>query len=127
MPMSNDKKGLAIAIAVGALAGLVATVPMTMAMTRIHRRLPREQRYALPPRIITDRVTRRSSLIANALPSDGARRALTAHFAFGALTGAVYGLLTETSASTPRLKSGVLYGLGIWTISDLGWVPAANL
>lgn len=33
----------------GALAGVVATAPMTAAMHRMHRRLDRETRYPLPP------------------------------------------------------------------------------
>lgn len=37
----------------GAIAGLGATVPMTMVMETIFRRLPWHQRYPLPPRKVT--------------------------------------------------------------------------
>ena len=125
--MSNREIRIATALIVGGLAGLAATVPMTMAMTRIHRRLPWQQRYALPPRIITDRISDRAPVPATLLPSKGPERALAAHFLFGGATGSAYGLLTSTTSLKPTVTSGVMYGLGIWTISYLGWVPAANL
>lgn len=125
--MSNRDISIPMALILGGLAGLAATIPMTMTMVRAHRRLPPPQRYALPPRIITDRIADRAPIPASVLPSNGPKRALAAHFAFGAATGAAYGLLTSRTIVRPTVGSGVLYGLGIWTISYLGWVPAANL
>ena len=116
--------GLALA---GCFAGLLATVPMTMAMVRIHRQLPRRQRYALPPRIITDGVAARLPISERILPQPGPGRALAAHFAFGAATGGLYGVATAKMRVKPGLTSGVAYGLGVWTASYLGWVPAAGL
>ena len=92
--MSDREIRIAAALIVGGLAGLAATVPMTMAMTRIHRRLPWQQRYALPPRIITDRISERAPVPASLLPSRGPERALAAHFLFGGATGSAYALLT---------------------------------
>lgn len=40
-------------LVLGALAGVAATLPMTMAMRRLHGRLPDEERYPLPPREIS--------------------------------------------------------------------------
>ncbi len=37
----------------GTIAGFGATLPMTMAMVAMHRRLPEHQKYPLPPRRIT--------------------------------------------------------------------------
>jgi hypothetical protein len=125
--MSDREIRIATALIMGGLAGLAATVPMTMAMTRIHGRLPWHQRYALPPRIITDRISERAPLPASLLPARGPERALAAHFLFGGATGSAYGLLTSTTNIKPTVASGVIYGLGIWTVSYLGWVPAANL
>jgi len=34
----------------GAVAGFLATIPMTVMMLMAHRRLPARQRYALPPK-----------------------------------------------------------------------------
>lgn len=41
----------------GTIAGLVATVPMTLAMEAVHDQLPPHEQYSLPPRLITERVT----------------------------------------------------------------------
>lgn len=38
----------------GSVAGCVATLPMTLAMEAMHRQLPPEEQYPLPPREITD-------------------------------------------------------------------------
>ena len=40
----------------GATAGCVATIPMTVAMEVMHRRLPDEEQYPLPPRTVAMRV-----------------------------------------------------------------------
>lgn len=111
----------------GCFAGLVATVPMTLAMVRIHRRLPRRQRYVLPPRIITDGVAARVPIPGRMTPDAGPGRALAAHFAFGAATGGLYGVATAQMRVKPGLASGISYGLGVWAASYLGWVPAAGL
>ncbi|UUP18709.1 hypothetical protein [Nitratireductor thuwali] len=99
----------------GALAGTCATMAMTAAMRRLHRALPADQRYPLPPREITSRT----------LPAPDARSATTAailaHFGFGALAGAVYGCLPR-----PR-PAGFVYGPAVWAVSYLGWVPAGRI
>lgn len=63
----------------GALAGVVATMAMTMAMRRLHLLLGDKRRHSVPPREIIDRMG----------ASAGEKRArtttLAAHFGFGAL------------------------------------------
>ena len=99
----------------GALAGMAATMAMTAAMRRLHTRLPPHERYPLPPREIID---------STALASDerGARtRTLLAHFGYGGLTGALFAFI-------PAFRgSGIAYGLGIWALSYLGWIPSARI
>ncbi|TIT01673.1 MAG: hypothetical protein E5W72_03175 [Mesorhizobium sp.] len=99
----------------GALAGLAATLAMTIAMRRLHALLENRERYPLPPREIVERV-----LIAGD-EQDARTSTLLAHFGFGALTGSVFALLPV------RRGSGVLYGLGVWALSYLGWIPAAHI
>lgn len=107
----------------GAIAGLLATVPMTLVMVKWHQKLPLTQRYFLPPRLITDQ-------LAAKMPNAGrfigppARRAHAAHFAFGAAAGAAYSLIAPRRASA---TAGVGYGLLVWAASYLGWVPLADL
>ena len=41
-------------LVIGAIAGFVGTMAMTAAMRRLHRRLPKRERYPLTPREIID-------------------------------------------------------------------------
>ena len=101
----------------GAIAGFAGTVLMTAAMQRLYEKLPHEDRYPLTPREITETV-------AEASHDDGtATRALTAHFAYGALTGALFGLVSPRG----HVALGSLYGIGVWCASYLGWIPAAGI
>lgn len=115
----------------GAIAGLAATGPMTIFMVLAHRRLPRNQQYELPPATITDAALRRLG-IAEQVPAP-AQEALSVanHFAYGAATGALYGLLadapTDKSPGARRYARAIAYALGIWTGSYLGWLPAAGV
>ncbi|WP_192936130.1 hypothetical protein [Sinorhizobium medicae] len=99
----------------GALAGMAATMAMTMAMRRLHALLDSREDYPLPPREIIEQT-------GSADDEENARAdTLAAHFGFGALAGAIFALF-------PTWKGGgMLYGLGIWGISYLGWIPAAQI
>jgi hypothetical protein len=106
--------GLASRGALGAIAGYAATLAMTSLMQRLHERLPQAERYPLTPREITE-------TIAPAEDEDAtATRTLLAHFAYGALTGALYGIASRRTG----LTSGALYGAGVWCVSYLGWIPS---
>src|SRR5690554_433413 len=97
----------------GAIAGVCATMAMTMVMRLLGQHLDREDRYPLPPREITQ----------VALRADGHKAAmltLLAHFGFGAFAGALYGLL-------PLRVPGVLFGPLVWATSYLGWIPLAGV
>lgn len=101
----------------GALAGFAATAAMTAAMWRLHRRLPQAERYPLPPREIVEIL----------LPpgGDGVVRdtAMTSHFLYGAVTGALVG-----AVHPPRTMSGgAVTGAAVWAASYFGWIPAAGI
>lgn len=99
----------------GVLAGIAATVAMTATMRRLQAMLPDDERYPLPPREIVD----------HSIPDSDERnarsRTLLAHFGFGGLTGALFALLP------PMRELGIAYGLGVWAMSYLGWIPAARI
>lgn len=97
----------------GAIAGFCATLAMTAAMRLLHARLPLHERYPLPPREITQTVF---------APDEERARDVTivTHFGFGALAGALYGLL-------PRRPPGILFGPLVWAASYLGWAPLAGI
>lgn len=109
----------------GAIAGIVATGPMTAAMVLMHRRLPLRERYPLPPREITMKLARESG-VASKLSSDTRSAAtLLSHFAYGAVCGAIY---TASVDPRPRaVEKGLLFGLLVWVGSYLGWLPATGI
>ncbi|MEN3976877.1 hypothetical protein [Emcibacter sp. SYSU 3D8] len=105
----------------GGLAGLAATMAMTATIQKLQRFLPRRQAYPLPPRETTQRA-------ADLTGVDGGKGKLAAvtmaaHFAYGAITGAVYPLLTKKRSPVV----GGAYGLAVWAGSYLGWIPAVRL
>lgn len=117
MSVKND-------LMMGAVAGLVATGPMTLSMAFMRRWLPWWQKAPLPPHQVTT----------NALTATGLERldenyhqeaTLVGHFGYGAVTGTLYPVIHQLPLPTP-VKS-VLYGLGVWAVSYLGWIPAVGL
>jgi uncharacterized membrane protein YagU involved in acid resistance len=111
--MADKELGLGARLAIGGIAGFVATMAMTAAMRRLHKRLPAKERYPLPPREIVDATLDPPAAAAPDLT-------LVAHFAYGAGCGALL------AAANPRLGKvgGALAGGGIWLASYMGWIPA---
>ena len=101
----------------GAIAGVAGTVAMTAAMNRLHPRLPRSDRYPLPPREITERIV---DVEGNAAIKDAAT---AAHHGYGAVTGAL--LAAAQPAMTVRFGSGA--GVAVWAASYFGWIPAMGV
>lgn len=97
----------------GAIAGVCATMVMTTVMRHLEWRLDPRDRYPLPPREITEDVL-------DSNDSTAATSTLLAHFGFGALSGALYGLL-------PKRPPAQLYGPLVWTASYLGWVRLTGI
>jgi len=110
----------------GTIAGLLATIPMTAFMVAGHQVLPSAQRYPLPPRQITRKIL--VNLGVDKRVSEKQRLGLSVvnHLAFGAAGGAGYGRASEVLPGPPVVR-GVLFGLGVWTSSYLGWLPASGL
>lgn len=110
----------------GALAGMAATAPMTLAMKMMHRRLPTHERYPLPPRLITEKATEEAGVAGHLNETELKRLTLVAHFSYGAAAGALYAPLAKR-IGLPTVASGALYGLTIWAGSYLGLLPAAGI
>jgi uncharacterized membrane protein YagU involved in acid resistance len=106
----------------GAAAGLIATVPMTLFMRSIWKRLPAREQYALPPRQVTRNVVRPRRFF-RLSPANQTILTLLLHFLFGAATGSVYGMLEDKVPLREYVK-GPLTGMAVWTGSYLGWIPA---
>ena len=104
----------------GAVAGLLATVPMTLFMRAAWRTLPRREQYPLPPRLITHEVARETE------PDRLTVLTYLFHFLFGAVTGSLYGIFEEKIPLKHSAK-GILMGLAVWSGSYLGWIPLLGI
>ncbi|MBW3636585.1 MAG: DUF1440 domain-containing protein [Armatimonadetes bacterium] len=109
----------------GALAGFAATAPMTLVMLVFHR-WPRHEAEPLPPQQITEEIAERTGLESHLDENRLTVATGAAHFGFGAAGGAVYGLLADKIPLPPALK-GAVWGLMVWSVSYLGWIPAARI
>lgn len=109
----------------GALAGVVGTYAMTLAKQCLFPGLPPSERYALPPREITQDVVERTAGREIADEESLLDATLASRFAYGAASGAMFSLLGLHERSPVR--NGVAFGLAVWAVSYLGWLPAAGI
>lgn len=110
----------------GAAAGAAATVPMTMVMEKLHELLPGEPARPLPPREITESVAEKAGVAEEMAESDLEDLTLGAHFAYGAACGAALALIAPKKPAA-AVGVGMLFGLGVWAGSYLGWLPALQV
>lgn len=108
----------------GALAGLLATFPMTAVMQGLHRRLPPDERYPLPPREITGELARRAGVDDSLSEDERVAATHLLHYGYGAAAGALYPLLAPRG---DPLVHGAAYGVAVWAASYLGWIPALRI
>lgn len=107
-------------LVIGAIAGFVGTMTMTMAMRRLHRPLPDKERYPLTPREIVDRLGEQLHV---PVAGETAKDVTTAaHFLYGAAMGA---LIAAMNPDTSK-KGGALAGVAVWLASYMGWIPAVH-
>lgn len=111
---------------IGALAGVVATGPMTVVMILLHRRLPRHERYPLPPREITMKLARKAGVAGELTQETRSAATLLAHFGYGAVCGAIYATGADRVPVGAGAK-GPLFGLLVWATSYLGLLPGAGI
>lgn len=98
---------------------------MTVAMEGMYRRLPRKEQYPLPPREITEATLQRLDI----KPDDEQSTFLATmalHFGYGSVVGSLYAALMRHLPLRVWTK-GTAFGLIVWTLSYLGWVPALRL
>ena len=110
----------------GAAAGTAATIPMTAYWEYMHTRLPGEPPRPLPPREIVEAMAVKAGVSRELSERDIQNLALAAHVGYGALTGALFAL-TPSLDPAKSAAAGALFGLGVWTASYLGWLPASGL
>lgn len=113
-------------ILLGALAGLAATVPMSLAMKLMHEQLPPEEQYPLPPRAVTMNMAEEVGIKEHLDEEEREGLTWAGHFAYGATCGALFAPLARAT-NLPPVATGVAFGLAVWAGSYLGWLPAARL
>jgi len=107
----------------GALAGLLATAPMT-AVIYAGRRAG--LLWNPPPRQITGRVLQRIRGRGR-MPRPAFQASwLAAHFGYGSAAGVVYSLVRRLLPGRPVL-AGLTFGEGVWAASYLGLMPEMRL
>ncbi|MPY71120.1 MAG: hypothetical protein GEU92_13650 [Alphaproteobacteria bacterium] len=126
MGAGQNNRSPATDAVVGAIAGIAATAVMTVSAASLYERLPRADRYPLPPRELTERVASTAGVGERLGEDELTAATLTAHFGFGAGVGALYALALRGRRVQPAV-AGVGYGLAVWTASYLGWIPMLKL
>jgi putative membrane protein len=113
-------------IVAGAVAGFVATIPMSAAMAVMHALLPKREQYPLPPKEIITSIAEKAGADDDLGEPERSALSLSAHFGYGALTGALYGPLAE-KVPLSGAAGGIAYGLFVWAGSYLGLLPATGI
>ncbi len=110
----------------GALAGTLATTVMTgfFGLARWTGLYPEQ----FPPTKITKSALDAVGLRAETGDDAEIAVAAAAHWAFGTGAGAVFGVLQKwLHLRLPGILQGAAFGLLVWIVSYMGWVPAAGL
>jgi uncharacterized membrane protein YagU involved in acid resistance len=90
------------------------------------RRFPGPEHRPLPPEHVAHGVREILDVNKDMDRSEKAAFNWLAHFGFGAAAGAVYSLVASKPQTHPIVK-GMLFGVGLWTVSYSGWIPAAGI
>jgi uncharacterized membrane protein YagU involved in acid resistance len=124
--MEEQRTSISATFAAGGLAGLVATLPMTLFMQRMHQQLPARERYPLPPSEIVEQLADRAGISNQIDQDEHIVLTLLAHFGYGAAAGALYAPLAR-GFHPPATLGGVAFGLAVWSTSYLGLLPVLGL
>jgi len=109
----------------GCLAGLVATGPMTLALELVRRGLPGPD-APFPPKEVTMGMARKVGLKRHMDEETEWAATWAAHFGYGSGVGAVYGAIAPR-VPWPAVPKGMAYGVAVWALSYLGWLPAVGI
>lgn len=119
--------GLARALAAGTAGGTVGAalmLPLFAGATRAG-----VLTEAPPLRIVDEAAAAAAEATEGGGPIAAGQRvgvAVGSHLLYGAGAGACYGLLQD-ELELPPLAAGSVFGLALWAVGYLGWIPAAGV
>jgi hypothetical protein len=125
-PMPQASRSTPTDVLIGGIAGIAASVAMTVFANALFQRLPRNERYPLPPRELTEQAARTLGVRHRMSEPVLEAATLASHFGYGAAVGGIYPSLLPGKRFRP-VASGIGYGLAVWLVSYLGWVPGLGL
>lgn len=112
----------------GALAGTIATFPMTAAMEAVHATRPRGHQRPLPPEKVVHGILHRASGGREMNRDARIGWTLAAHLGYGVAAGALYGAAVGRTGNCGKgAIKGAAFGLGVWAGSYAGWLPLAGV
>lgn len=95
-------------------------------MTALHRTLPKQERYPLPPKLITQSLIGKIQTRMRLNEPELNALTLLAHVGYGAASGTLYAAGEQTWPGRPATK-GIIFGLGVWAASYLGLLSWADV
>jgi hypothetical protein len=111
------------AVLEGAMAGTLATLPMSAVMIAAEKAGLMGQQ---PPEVITKRMLDELEVKRDESTNHAAASAM--HLAFGAGAGALFNVARQRiDPSVPPVIAGIVFGLLVYGVSYSGWIPALNI
>lgn len=100
---------------------------MAWVMFGLERMLPKREQYPMPPEEITTVLAARVGA-GEEMRSRPTRQAATwlMHLGYGGATASIYPFVPR-SLAVPNVLRGMIFALGVYTLSYMGWLPAANI
>jgi len=112
----------------GSIAGFLATVPMTLTMSLLHRLSPPPHHWrSVPPRKVAMELAAKVGFKKYLGEPHRKLVSTASHFGYGAAAGAVYGRIADRVPQKSAVLNGALFGFGVWAVSYLGWLPLARI
>jgi hypothetical protein len=108
---------------IGAVAGVVATVPQSAAIWGLRQAGLYRRRPA--PEVVAEAVTDTTVGMEHVPERWWSPVMLAEHLGYGAAAGALFGL--ATGIVRPTVATGLLAGFLIWKASYDGWIPALRI
>jgi len=113
-------------VLIGAGAGLIATIPMTMAMEGLHLVLPGEPDSPFPPREIIEGLYEHLGADDDIEDEHLGQMTFLLHYAYGGIAGAMFPFVAPRRLPA-AIGAGVVYGLAVWSGSYRGLLPATGV